>query len=176
MRIEHGAAGALVLSVALTLGLWASAGGAPADSGSPSGLLVRYEGQHEEPGEVASCPGRGSGAPCFATPLPFKFRHPLRLYGNSQAILLSSGDLAPTPRAIAMETRDGRTLGHDLRVVAVDHGARVPGENYIGHRRWRIELPRRRLPEGLYAIIGELSYSSGAFRDFAFGAMAEDAE
>lgn len=176
MRIKHTAAGVMALSVALTLGLWISASGALADSGSPSGLLVRYEGQHGEPGDVAFCPGRGSGAPCFATPLPFTFRHALRLNGNSRVILLSSGDLAPTPRAIAMETRDGRTLGHDLRVVAVDHGARVLGESYIGHRRWRIELPKRRLPEGLYAITGEISYPSGAFRDFAFGAIPEDAE
>lgn len=74
-----------------------------------------------------------------------------------------------------MAARGGRSLGRELRVVALDHGRGVPEENYVGHRRWRIELPTR-LPRGLYMIVGEVSYPDGAFQDFALGASSEDAD
>ncbi len=175
MRVADDRLAILVLAFVLAIALSAWATRALADSGSPSGLVVRDRDQRVEPVVVAFCPGRGSLASCFATGLPFKFGHRLRLDGDSRRLLLRSTDLEPTSRGLGMATRRGRSLGRDLRVVALDRGRRVPDAGYVGHRRWRIELPRR-LPRGLYMITGEVSYPGGAFYDFAFGASSEDAD
>ncbi len=159
-----------LLGLVLVFGLSAGAEPARADSGYPSVLTARYGSQRVEPQEVAFCPGRGSLAPCFATRVPFTFAHRLLLGEDARrTLLLRSPDPEPTPREVWMTTREGHTLGHVLPVVPLDHGTRVADEGYIGHRRWKIELPRC-LPQALYMITGEVSYPSAAFYDFAFGA------